>query len=37
MADETDMMGELERPMTGRALRIFQMLRRDEERLQEDR
>jgi hypothetical protein len=37
LADETDVMGELERPLTGRALRIFQMLRRDEERLEEDR
>jgi hypothetical protein len=37
LADETDVMGELERPLTGRALRIFQMLRRDEERMQEDR
>jgi hypothetical protein len=30
-------MCELERPLTGRALRIFQMLRRDEERMEEDR
>jgi hypothetical protein len=37
LADETDVMGELERPLTGRALRIFRMLRRDEERMQEDR
>jgi hypothetical protein len=37
LADETDVMGELERPLTGRALQIFQMLRRDEERVQEDR
>jgi hypothetical protein len=37
LADETDVMGELERPLTGRALRIFQMLRRDEERMQEER
>ena len=37
LADETNVMGELERPLTGRALRIFRMLRRDEERMQEDR
>ena len=37
LADETDVMGELERPLTGRALRIFQLLRRDEERMEEDR
>ena len=37
LADETDVMGELERPLTGRALWIFQMLRRDEERMQEER
>jgi hypothetical protein len=37
LADETDVMGELERPLTGRALRIFQLLRRDEERWQEER
>ena len=37
LADETDVMGELEQPLTGRALRIFRMLRRDEERMQEDR
>ena len=37
LADETDVMGELERPLTGRALRIFQLLRRDEERRQEER
>ena len=37
LADETDVMGELERPLTGRAFRIFQMLRRDVERMQEDR
>jgi hypothetical protein len=37
LADETDVMGELERPLTGRALRIFRLLRRDEERMQEDR
>ena len=37
LADETDVMGELERPLTGRALWIFQMLRRDEKRMQEER
>jgi hypothetical protein len=36
LANETDVMGELERPLTGRALRIFEMLRRDEERIQEE-
>ena len=37
LADETDVMGELERPLTGRALRIFRLLRQDEERKQEER
>lgn len=31
LAQETDVMGELERPLTGRALRIYNLLRRDEE------
>ncbi len=31
LADETDVMGELERPLTGTALRIFTLLRREEE------
>ena len=29
LADETDVMGELERPLTGRALRIYELLRHD--------
>lgn len=37
LADETDVMGELERPLTGRALRIYELLRRDEEQLEADR
>jgi hypothetical protein len=36
LADETDVMGQLERPLTGRALRIFELLRRDDERLDSD-
>ena len=37
LAGETDVMGELERPLTGHALRIFQMLRRYDEQFEEDR
>jgi hypothetical protein len=37
LADETDVMGELERPLTGRALRIYQLLRRAEQQMEEDR
>lgn len=37
LALESDVMGELERPLTGRALRIYELLRRDEEQFEEDR
>lgn len=37
LALETDVMGELERPLTGRARRIYELLRRDEEQFEEDR
>jgi len=37
LAQETDVMGELERPLTGRALAIYNMLTRDEEYWQQDR
>jgi len=37
LANETDVMGELERPLTGRALRIYQMLRSEQARMEEDR
>ena len=37
LAGETDVMGELERPLTGHALRIFQMLRRYDEQFEEER
>jgi hypothetical protein len=31
LAQETDVMGELERPLTGQALKIYNLLRREEE------
>ncbi len=31
LAQETDVMGELEKPLTGRAGMIYEMVRRDEE------
>ena len=37
LALQTDVMGELERPLHGRALRIYELVRRDEESLEEDR
>ncbi len=37
LAQETDVMGELERPLTGTALTIYNMLRREEEAWDEDR
>lgn len=37
LAQENDVMGELERPLTGRALRIYTMIRRSEEGWDEDR
>lgn len=37
LALETDVMGELERPLTGRARTIYELLRRDEEQFEEDR
>jgi hypothetical protein len=36
LAGETDVMGELERPLTGHALRIFQMLSRYDEQFEEE-
>ncbi|MCL5776840.1 hypothetical protein M1105_07555 [Limibaculum sp. FT325] len=36
LAAQTDVMGELERPLTGRALRIYELLRRDEEQWESD-
>lgn len=32
LAQETDVMGELEKPLTGRALRIFTMLNQEAEK-----
>jgi urease gamma subunit len=37
LAQETDVMGELERPLTGRALQLFTMLRAVDDLWQEDR
>lgn len=37
LAQETDVMGELERPLTGRARLIYEMIRRDEEAGEGDR
>ncbi|WP_212523396.1 hypothetical protein [Actibacterium sp. MT2.3-13A] len=37
LAQETDVMGELERPLTGRALAIYNLLRQDEEYWEQDR
>lgn len=37
LALETDVMGELRRPLSGRALWIYELLRRDEERFEEER
>lgn len=37
LAQENDVMGEMERPLTGRALRIYNMIRRSEEGWDEDR
>ncbi|MDJ0630134.1 MAG: hypothetical protein QNJ44_17905 [Rhodobacter sp.] len=37
LAQETDVMGELERPLTGAALTIYNMLQREEEAWDEDR
>lgn len=36
LAQETDVMAELEKPLTGRALRIFTMLDREAEKWQEE-
>ena len=35
LARQTDVMGEMERPLTGRAARIYELLRRDEETFEE--
>lgn len=37
LAEETDVMGELERPLTGRALAIYTMLRREDQKWEEER
>ncbi len=37
LAQETDVMGELERPLTGTALRIYNLLRQGEQAWEEDR
>lgn len=37
LAQETDVMGELERPLTGTALTIYNLLRQEEEAWEEDR
>ena len=37
LAQETDVMGELERPLTGRALQVFTLLRRAEADWNEER
>lgn len=37
LALETDVMGELERPLTGRARTIYELLRRDDEQFEDDR
>ena len=37
LADETDVMGEMRRPLTGRALQLYDLLRREDEGWQEDR
>ena len=36
LAQETDVMGELEKPLTGRALRIFTMLNQEAEKWAEE-
>ena len=36
LANETDVMGELEKPLTGRALVIYTMLQREIERQQQE-
>ena len=37
LADETDVMGALERPLTGRALRIYALLRHDRGQVEDER
>lgn len=37
LAQQTQVMGELEMPLTGRAGIIYEMIRRDEEQLEEER
>ena len=37
LAQETDVMGEMERPLTGRALQIYTLVRRAEDDWNEDR
>ena len=34
LASETDVMGEMERPLTGRALRIYELLRAEDDWLE---
>lgn len=36
LAQETDVMGALEKPLTGRALRVFTLLNREAEKWAED-
>ena len=37
LAQETDVMGEMERPLTGRALQIYTLVRRTEDDWNEER
>lgn len=37
LAQETDVMGELERPLTGRALQVYTLLRRNADDWDEER
>ena len=37
LAQETDVMGDLRRPLTGRALTVYNLLRRREAQWEEDR
>ena len=37
LAEETDVMGELRKPLTGRALRVYDLLRRQEAQWEGDR
>ena len=37
LAQETDVMGEMRKPLTGRALTVYELLRRQETQWEEDR